>query len=182
MAATCKNSKKERNYNTVSRSTTFGDISQIKPILPLSFVVSGDDLLTFPALPSCVGALVMFSEAHWRSVQVAWLSSPAGIFLLPFPLLHRCLLAYMSCHMFPARPPPEGAKSVFVHNLHRLTRPTLTGTHGVYGEQQKHYSAIFSLLFLLLLPSSRRITFLSVCPDIYTFPVLDQDDKLYSCT
>lgn len=78
------------------------------------------------ALQSCGGVLVMFSETHWRSVQVAWLSSPAGIFLLPFPLLHRCLLAYMSCHMFPARPPPEGAKSVFVHNLHRLTRPTLT--------------------------------------------------------
>lgn len=35
--------------------------------------------------------------------------------------------------MFPAWPPPEGAKSVFSHNLHSLTRPSLilTGAHGV---------------------------------------------------
>lgn len=97
----------------------------------------------------------MLSEAQWRSVQVARLSSPPGIFLLLFPSLHRCLLAYMSCHMFSARPPPEGAKSAFARNLHRLTRPTLTGTHGVYGEQRRHYSACrifspFSLFFLFL--------------------------------
>ena len=56
-----------------------------------------------------------------------------GFFCFLLLLLHRCLLAHMSCHMFPARPPPEGAKSVFTHNLRRLTRPSLslTGAHGV---------------------------------------------------
>lgn len=57
--------------------------------------------------------------------------------------------------MFPARPPPEGAKSVFAHNLHSPTGPSLplTGTHGV--AFTKHGTSItpaFSLFFLLLLP------------------------------
>lgn len=72
------------------------------------------------------------SEAQRRSVQVARLHSPAGLSALSLPLLHRCLLAHISCHMFPAQPVPEGAKSVFAHNLHSLTRPwlPLTGKHG----------------------------------------------------
>lgn len=93
----------------------------------------------FPVLQCCVWVPVMFvsfpseSEAQWRSVQVARLSTPAGVFCFLLLLLHRCLLAHMSCHMFPAWSSPEGAESVFTHNLHSLTRPSLslTGAHGV---------------------------------------------------
>lgn len=87
------------------------------------------------------------SEAQWRSVQV---SSPAGVFCSPPPPLHRCLLAYMSCHMFSTRPPPEGAKSVFAHNLHSLTRPSLplTGAHGVaFMKHSRGITPAFSFFF-----------------------------------
>ena len=60
------------------------------------------------------------SEAQWWSVQVARLLGPAGVFSLPPsssslplpfpPLLHRCLLAHRSSHMF------SGGRSLRVQN------------------------------------------------------------------
>lgn len=76
--------------------------------------------------------------------------------------------------MFPARPPPEGAKSVFAHNLHSLTRPSLPTNRGtwrsVYEAQQRYYPAVFSPFFL---HSSLNcwITSLSICPFISIFQV-----------
>lgn len=104
---------------------------------------------TFSRAALCVWVLSLFvseSEAQWRSVQVAWLQSPAGVFCSLSPRLHRCLLAHVSCHMFPARPSPEGAKSVFTHNLHSLTRPAipLTGAHGVaFMKHSSFYPDVF---------------------------------------
>lgn len=157
-------------------------------------------MLTFPVYfiylfiffrSAASGAPAVFSEAQWRSVQVARLSSPPGIFLLLFPSLHRCLLAYMSCHMFSARPPPEGAKSAFARNLHRLTRPTLTGTHGVYGEQRRHYSACrvfspFSLFFFFLfsvkLPQRCPNALQASAPPCLHVRPRTRDEELYSQT
>lgn len=82
---------------------------------------------------------------------------PGGGFLLTLPPSTQVLISIYELPHVPTRPPPEGAKSVFTHNLHSLTRPsfTLTGTHGVYKAQQKYYSLIFSLLLL-----NRWITFI----------------------
>lgn len=61
------------------KNTHQEDISQIKPRLPLLFVVSRDYLLDLPALQCCIWVVVRSvrflspSEAQWRSVQVAWL-------------------------------------------------------------------------------------------------------------
>lgn len=162
-------------------------------MLPLLLVAGGGlfanfSFYFFSFRSSMSGAPAVFSEAQWRSVQVARLSSPPGIFLLPFPSLHRCLLAYMSCHMFSARPPPEGAKSAFAHNLHRLTRPTLTGTHGVYEEQRRHYSACcvsLSFRFFFFLSS---VKLPQLCPSALqaSAPLHVQprtrDEELYSQT
>lgn len=70
---------------------------------------------------------------------------PGGGFLLTLPPSAQVLISIYELPHVPTRPPPEGAKSVFAHNLHSLTRPsfTLTGTHGVYKARQKYYSPIF---------------------------------------
>lgn len=139
-----KNTRRDRREPEISHS------SQIKPKLPLSFVVSGDYLLTFPVLRLSV---CQVSQPQRGTVEVCaggMAVEPGGGFLLSLPLLHRCLLAYMSCHMFPARPPPEGAKSVFAHNLHSLTKPLLplTGTHGVaFMKHSRSITQPFSLFF-----------------------------------
>lgn len=77
---------------------------------------------------------------------MARLKGPAGGFLLTLPPSAQVLISIYVLPHVPTRPLPEGAKSVFAHNLHSLTRPsfTLTGTHGVYKAQQKYYSPIFS--------------------------------------
>lgn len=162
-------------------------MSQVKPILPLLFVVNGDQ---FQPLQFSCGAFKWCSSAfqpQWGTVEVCaggTAVGPGGVFCSLSPLLHRCLLAYMSCHMFPAQPPPKGAKSVFAHNLYSLTRLSLTlrRTHGVYVAQQKYYSAVFCFFFFsFLLPLNPWITFPRSSPFIYMFQVWGQDENRYQC-
>lgn len=145
-----------------------------KPWLPLAYVISRYNLLsTFPALRLIGGSIHLLSQQpRWGTEEVCAGGSaaePGGAFLLALHLLHRCLLAYMSCHMFPAWPLPEGAELVRTPNLPNLTRAslTLTGTHGIM--LIKH-SRRTSFAVLLSSPSLNCwMNFLPLCLVFYMF-------------
>lgn len=136
-------------------------------------------LCSFPLLCLSGSYVHQIPQPHWvrGTVEVCaggTAVEPGGGFQLPLLLLHRCLLAHMSCHMFPAWPPPEGAKSVFAHNLHSLTRPSLplTGAHGVaFMKHSRGITLLFLLLFFFYFSLNCCVTFVSTSAFISIFQV-----------
>lgn len=133
-------------------------------------------MLTFPVLfsQSLVGGADRVQRGTVEVCAGGTAVEPAGDFSAPFPQSPQVLISIYELPHVLSPAPPEGAKSVFARNLHRLTRPTLTGAHGVYGEQQRHYSAclvfslslsLFSFFLFSFFLSNCWITFFKRLPD-----------------
>lgn len=98
--------KGKRNYNAVSRGKTLGDISQIKPVLPLSFVVSGDYLLTFSSSAELCWSASYVQRGTLEVCAGGMAVEPGGDFSAPFPPSPQVLI---SIYELPHVPSPATA-------------------------------------------------------------------------
>lgn len=102
--------KEKRNANTASRSKTFGGISQIKPILPLSFVVSGDYLLTSSSSAEPRWSASYVQRGTLEVCAGGMAVEPGGDFSAPFPPSPQVLISIYELPHVPSPATASGGK------------------------------------------------------------------------